>query len=90
MTVTQTGPYFYETPEKTVATFERQEEMELLMPPSEMEKLTEITDQAAALSWHGHSLALACSWLTIDLYLRLRIVSKRLCGSAELRVRGGG
>lgn len=53
--MTQTGPCFYETPEKTVATFERQEEMELLMPPSEMEKLTEITDQAAALSWHGHS-----------------------------------
>lgn len=50
MTLIQTGPCFYETPEKKVATFESQEEMELLMPTSEMEKLTEVTAQTAALS----------------------------------------
>lgn len=46
---------YFQTPEKKVATLERREETKLLMPTSEMDKLTEITAQATALSWCGHS-----------------------------------
>lgn len=68
--------------------------MKLLILTSEMDKLTEIMAQAACspkLTWALQpSLSLARSWLTIDLYLWLRIVSKRLRGSTELKVRGRG